>query len=141
MASPWVTEWGQFKSSGRLRNPRYALPALAKKSAHQNIAIILHISASRAAEFEAMFEAEELPLWDEYTAQGLFIECSLTRVANGSETQAGIQDYILYVVATPKGHDAHDRDPRFASLLKKAKRLQPAEPLVWFGDKIFERRA
>ncbi|MEA2460300.1 MAG: hypothetical protein QOH90_477, partial [Actinomycetota bacterium] len=33
-------------------------------------AIILRIRASEAEEFERLFEAEEIPLWDEYTAAG-----------------------------------------------------------------------
>jgi len=44
------------------------------------MAIVIHIDAVHAAEFEAMFEAEEIPIWDEYTAKGMFKECSLTRV-------------------------------------------------------------
>jgi hypothetical protein len=32
------------------------------QTATQTIAIILHIAADRAAEFEAMFEAEEVPM-------------------------------------------------------------------------------
>jgi hypothetical protein len=107
----------------------------------QSIAIILRISSDRAAEFEAMFEAEEIPIWDDFTAGGLFKECSLTRVTGGGETPDGIQDYILHILATAEGHTAHDHDPRFNDFLKRAQELQPKEPLVWFGDPIFERRA
>jgi hypothetical protein len=106
----------------------------------QTIAIILRIASDRTAEFEAMFEAEEVPIWDEYSSRGLFLECSLTRVAGGSETKEGVQDYILHIIATPQGHNQHDDDPRFASFLGRARKLQPAEPLVWFGEQIFERR-
>jgi len=107
----------------------------------QSIAIILRIAADRAPDFEAMFEAEEIPIWDDFTARGLFTECSLTRVTGGGQTPDGIQDYILHIVATEEGHTAHDHDPRFSSFLQRAKELQPNEPLVWFGDAIFERRA
>jgi hypothetical protein len=107
----------------------------------QSISIILRIAADRATEFEAMFEAEEIPIWDDFTARGLFTECSLTRVTGGGQTPDGIQDYILHIVATEEGHTAHDHDPRFNSFLQRAKELQPNEPLVWFGDTIFERRA
>jgi len=106
----------------------------------QSIAIILRIAADRTAEFEAMFEAEEIPIWDDFTARGLFRECSLTRVTGGGETPEGIQDYILHIVATAEGHTAHDHDARFKSFLKRAEKLQPKQPLVWFGDPIFERR-
>ena len=107
----------------------------------QSIAIILRIAADRVAEFEAMFQAEEIPIWDDFTARGLFTECSLTRVSGGGETPEGIQDYILHIVATEEGHTAHDDDPRFKSFLQQAQHLQPRQPLVWFGDPIFERRA
>ena len=105
----------------------------------QSIAIILHIAADKTAEFEAMFEAEEIPIWDEFTARGLFRECSLTRVTGGPVKRDGVEDYILHIVATEEGHNAHDHDPRFASFLQKAQKLQPEEPHVWFGDKIFQR--
>jgi hypothetical protein len=107
----------------------------------QSIAIILRIASDRAAEFEKMFEAEELPIWDDFIARGLFTDCSLTRVTGGGETPEGVQDYVLHIVATEEGHTAHDHDPRFGSFLKRAQKLQPKEPIVWFGDPIFERRA
>ena len=113
-------------------------------------AIILRVAADRTSEFEAMFEEEEIPIWDEYTAKGLFVEASLTRVEGGSENPTGtygggpvgIQDYILHVVATDHdAHSEHDNDPRFASFLEKAKLLQPKSPLVFFGTPLFERKA
>ena len=107
----------------------------------QSIAIILRIASDRAAEFESMFEAEEIPIWDDFMARGLFSDCSLTRVTGGGQTPEGIQDYILHIEATEEGHTAHDHDPRFKAFLKRAQKLQPEEPLVWFGDPIFERRA
>ncbi len=116
----------------------------------ESMAIILRIAADRAQEFEAMFESEEIPIWEEYTAKRLFLEASLTRVEGGSENPTGtfgggppgIQDYILHVVAADHdAHARHDDDPRFASFLEKAKRLQPMKPLVWFGKPLFQRRA
>ena len=107
----------------------------------QSIAIILRIAVDRVDEFEAMFQAEEIPVWDDFTARGLFKDCSLTRVTGGGQAPEGIQDYILHIVATAEGHTAHDQDRRFKSFLEKAQKLQPDEPLVWFGDPIFERRA
>jgi len=43
--------------------------------------IVLHIAADRAAEFEALFEADELKRWDEYTSRGRFLEARLIRCA------------------------------------------------------------
>ena len=38
-------------------------------------------------------------------------------------------------------HNAHDDDPRFQSFLAKAMKMQPKQPLVWFGEATFERHA
>ena len=92
-------------------------------------------------DFENLFAAEEVPIWDDFTARGRFLEARLVRAAGGSEERSGIQDYILHVVAADhEAHEEHDRDPRFRAFLAKAKEFQPEGPLVWFGDTIFERR-
>jgi hypothetical protein len=108
----------------------------------ETTAIVLHIAADRAKEFESMFEADELPIWNDFTRRGRFLEASLVRAAGGSEERDGIQDYILHVVAADHdAHEEHDSDPRFRAFLAKAQRLQPTGPLVWFGDTVFERRS
>lgn len=107
----------------------------------ETTAIILRIATEHTTKFEAMFEAEEIPIWDDFTSRGGFLEASLVRVVDGTEKQNGVQDYILHIVAANhEAHEEHDRDPRFRAFLKKAQRLQPKEPLVWFGQAIFERR-
>jgi hypothetical protein len=103
--------------------------------------IVLRIARDKTREFEAMFQAEEIPIWDDLTRRGRFVECRLVRVQGGSEGQPGIQDYILHVIAADHlAHEEHDSDPRFQSFLTKAQRLQPRSPLVWFGETVFERR-
>jgi hypothetical protein len=111
---------------------------------HQRIAIILRIAEEKAAQFEAMFSAEELPVWDDFIAQGFFLEASLTRVEGGSESpggdMGGVQHYILQVVVPNfAAHQRHDDDPRFKAFLNKAQQLQALEPLVFFGAPVFER--
>jgi len=104
--------------------------------------IVLRIASARSAEFEAMFEFQERPTWEDFTGRRRFLEARLIRVEGGSETREGIQDYILHIVAADHGaHEEHDRDPRFNAFLARAQRLQPMGPLVWFGRTIFERRA
>src|SRR2546425_5309383 len=104
-------------------------------------AIVLRIDTSRAQEFEALFEAEEVPIWDDFTAEGRFLEAMLIRCAGGSEERGGIVHYILHVVARDsQAHHQHDQDQRFQAFLEKARRLQPEPPLVWFGVPIQERR-
>jgi hypothetical protein len=115
----------------------------------QRIAIILRIAEDRARDFETMFGEDELPIWDEYTSQGLFLEASLTRVEGGSENPGGdmgggpdgVQDYILEVVVPDfAAHQRHDADPRFKAFLDKATRLHAMQPLVFFGTPVFERK-
>jgi hypothetical protein len=102
--------------------------------------IVLRIAEDRTAEFEAMFAAEELPIWDDFTAQGLFLDAKLVKVRGGSEIKPGIQDYLLQIVAADtSAHSAHDADPRFQSFLAKALKMQPVEPLVWFGEPVCSR--
>ena len=108
----------------------------------ETTAIILRIAADKASSFESMFEAEEIPVWDDFTRRGRFLEASLVRVQDGSEMRKGVQDYILHVVAVDRqAHDEHDSDPRFKAFLEKAQKLQPSGPLVWLGEPVFERRA
>src|SRR3989454_2308981 len=92
----------------------------------ETTAIVLRIAADRATDFEAMFEAEELPIWDDFTGRGRFLEARLVRAVGGSEQRRGIQDYLLHIVAADhEAHEEHDRDPRFRAFLAKAERFQP----------------
>src|SRR5437667_899875 len=104
--------------------------------------IVVRIASDKTREFEAMFEAEEIPIWDDFTRRGRFLQAGLVRASGGSEQRGGIQDYLLQIIAADhEAHEEHDRDPRFRAFLAKAERLQPEPPLVWFGDTIFERRS
>src|SRR2546428_12042076 len=108
----------------------------------ESTAIVLRLDANRATDFEAMFEAEEIPIWDDFTRRGRFLEARLVRAVGGSEQRGGIQDYILHIVAADhEAPEEHDPDPRFPAFLAKAEKLQPEAPLVWFGGTIFERRS
>jgi len=104
--------------------------------------IVLRIAADRTAEFESMFEAEELPIWDDFIARGLFLDARLIKVKGGSEVKDGIQDYLLQILAEDsRAHSAHDADPRFQSFLARAMKMQPINPLVWFGEAVHIRSA
>jgi len=104
----------------------------------QTMSIILRFRRERAPDFEAMFKAEVMPLWQEFKAEGKFISASLTPVQAGSEARPDIIDYILQVeVPGMAEHEAFDSDPRFLAFLKKAKPMQPEPPKVWFGESLF----
>jgi hypothetical protein len=105
----------------------------------QTIAIILKFRDSEADSFERMFEAEVLPLWNEFLAEGKFIGASLTPIQGGDRRPEGERHYILHVeVPGMSEHEEFDEHPRFLEFLPRAKALQPSEPNVWFGTTLFK---
>lgn len=105
----------------------------------QTIAIILKFRDEQAGQFEEMFRAEVMPLWEEFSAQGKFIDASLSPVEGGGEEREGIRQYILHVeVPGMAEHEEFDEHPRFLEFLPKARALQPAKPLVYFGTTLFK---
>lgn len=103
-------------------------------------AIIVRIRKDEAPAFERLFEAEELPLWDEFVADRTFLKARLARVEYGSEERHDVVLYLIYAeVPSMREHTRHDRDPRFKAFLEKARRLQPEPPSVFGGDIVFAR--
>jgi hypothetical protein len=103
-------------------------------------AIIVRIRKDKVAEFERLFEAEELPLWDEFSAEGKFRRASLARVEYGTEEREDVALYLIYAeLPSMTEHSQHDEDPRFNAFLGKARQLQPEPPSVFGGDIIHER--
>lgn len=106
----------------------------------QTNAIVVSIRGENVEEFETLFAAEELPIWDEFHRDGMLVSASLTRVAYGSQEKEGVQDYvILAVFHGMSGHTAHDKDDRFNAFLSKARAFQPSSPFVWGGTTIHAR--
>src|SRR3989442_15599426 len=104
----------------------------------ETTAIVLRIAADHAKDFEAMFEAEEIPIWDDFTRRGRFCEARLVRAIGGSEQRGGTQDYLLHIVAADhEAHEEHDRDPPFRAFLAKAGKFPPRPPPLWFRQQIF----
>ena len=103
-------------------------------------AIIIRIRANEAEEFERLFEAEELPLWNEYSAAGKFLKARLARIEYGTEEHDDVVLYLIYAeVPSMAEHSEHDSDPRFNAFLQKAREFQPEPPSVFGGDILFER--
>jgi hypothetical protein len=103
-------------------------------------AIIIRIRANEAQDFERLFEAEELPLWDEFSASGKFLKARLARVEYGTEERDDVALYLIYAeVPSMAEHSEHDRDSRFLAFLQRARELQPEPPSVFGGDILFER--
>ena len=103
-------------------------------------AIIVRIRKEKTEEFEHLFKAEELPLWDEFTSEGKFLRARIARIAYGTEERDDVALYLIYAeVPGMAEHSQHDRDPRFGAFLEKARKLQPEAPSVFGGDILFER--
>jgi|GEM_PF-4242519 len=84
-------------------------------------AIIVRIRKEEAAEFERLFEAEELPLWEELSSEGKFLQARLARVEYGSEERDDIALYLIYAeVPSMAEHSQHDRDPRLKRVSGKS---------------------
>jgi hypothetical protein len=103
-------------------------------------AIIVRIRKEQQDEFEHLFEDEELPLWDEFVAEGKFLKARLARIEYGTEEREDVVLYLIYAeVPGMAEHGAHDEDPRFLAYLGKARKLQPEPPSVFGGDVLFSR--
>src|SRR2546426_8486771 len=117
------------------------MPRKTKGVAAETTAIVLRVAADHATDFEAMFDAEEIPICDDFTRRGRFLEARLVRAIGGGEQRGGIQDYLLHVVAAGhEAHEEHDRDPRVPAFLAKAGRVPTDPPLGWVGDTFFAPR-
>jgi len=105
----------------------------------QTNAIILRFREDEAQRFEELFEAEVLPMWEQFKAQGKFLSASLTPVEGGSEMKEGVRDYILHVeVPSMAEHEEFDSTAPFLAFLAKAKPMQPEDPKVWLGTTRFQ---
>lgn len=105
----------------------------------QTIAIILKFRESEADGFERMFEAEIMPLWNQFLAEGKFIGASLTPIEGGDPRPEGERHYILHVeVPGMAEHEEFDEHPKFLDFLPRARALQPEKPLVFFGTTLFK---
>src|SRR2546427_7591202 len=89
----------------------------------ETTAIVLRIAADRATDFEAMFEAEEIPIWDDFTGRGLFLEARLVGPVGGGRNRKGFKDYPLPIVARDtKPHESTNRNPRSRPFPPKPRR-------------------
>src|SRR2546425_8887964 len=117
------------------------MPRKTKGVAAETTAIVLRVAADHATDFEAMFDAEEIPICDDFTRRGRFLEARLVRAIGGSEQRGGIQDYLLHVVAADhEAHEEHDPDPRVPAFLAEAERVPTDPPVGLVGGTFFEPR-
>lgn len=103
----------------------------------EQVVIILYFREEKAEEFERLFEAEILPLWKRFKAEGQFHSASLARIFD-DHIQKGYRNYMLVVeVPSRREHDEFDTHPQFLAFLEKARAIQPEEPTVWLAEPIF----
>src|SRR2546428_2065952 len=94
------------------------MPRKTKGVAAETTAIVLRVAADHATDFEAMFDAEEIPIWDDFTRRGRFLEARLVRAIGGSGPRGGIQDYPPHLVAAgPQGPPGHGPRPPVPAVL------------------------
>src|SRR3989475_12537976 len=114
------------------------MPRKTKGVAAETTAIVLRVAADHATDFEAMFDAEEIPICDDFTRRGRFLEARLVRAIGGGGQRGGIQDYLLHVVAGGhEGPEGHDPDPRVRGVPPEAGRVPTDPPLGWVGGAFF----
>ncbi len=105
----------------------------------QTNAIILKFREDQAGDFERLFEGEVLPLWRKFKSQGKIISASLTPIQGGIPPKKGVRAYILRIeMPSMAEHEEFDSNPLFNKFLAKARTMQPEEPLVWFGQTMFQ---
>src|SRR2546427_10055400 len=106
------------------------MPRKTKGVAAETTAIVLRVAADHATDFEAMFDAEEIPICDDFTRRGRFLEARLVRAIGGSEQRGGPQEYLLHAGAA--GHEApqgHHPGPRCPAVPPEAERGQQGPPV------------
>ena len=105
----------------------------------QTSTIILRFPESKAAEFERLFKAEVLLLWRKFKTEGKFIAASLTPIHGGFVPKKGLRYYILHAeVPGMAEHEEFDSHPLFTKFLAKAQAMQVEDPLVWFGETMYQ---
>jgi hypothetical protein len=103
----------------------------------ETIGIVLNVERDRAAEFEAGFREQELPIWQDYCGRGVLTTATLSRLEiSSARVEGAVQYLVVAIFATGEGHQLHDDDPRFHAWNERADIYQVAEPLVFGGETI-----
>lgn len=99
--------------------------------------LVIRIRKEQAAEYERLFEQEELPRWRDYHQRGLFKSARIFRSAFGSHEEAEIANYVIAVESVAEAHHEHDNDPGFQAFNERADAFQPEDPFVFGGEPLF----
>ena len=99
--------------------------------------LVIRIRKNQAAEYEKLFEQDELPRWRDYHQRGVFKSARIFRSAFGTHESADIANYVIAVESDGDGHHEHDSDLGFQSFNERADVFQPEEPFVFGGEPLF----
>jgi len=99
--------------------------------------LVIRIRKQQAAEYEKLFEKDELPRWREYHRRGLFKSARIFRSAFGSHESSEILNYVIAVESAEDAHHEHDNDPGFQAFNRQADEFQAEEPFVFGGEPLF----
>src|SRR2546428_12877029 len=96
------------------------MPRKTKGVAVETTAIVLRIAADHATDFEAMFDAEEIPIWDDFMRRGRFLEDHLVRAIGGGRSLGGLLDFLLSMAAAGyEGRPVHYPDSPMSAVPAK----------------------
>lgn len=99
--------------------------------------LVIRVRKGQAAEYEKLFEADELPRWRDYHRRGLFKSARIFRSAFGTHERDDIANYVIAVESAEEGHHEHDNDPGFQAFNRDADAFQPEDPFVFGGEPLF----
>ena len=99
--------------------------------------LVIRIRKDQAAEYERLFEQDELPRWHDYHRRGLFKSARIFRSAFGTHESGDVSNYVIAVESEGQGHHEHDDDPGFQAFNEKADDFQPEDPFVFGGEPLF----
>jgi hypothetical protein len=103
----------------------------------ETIAVVLSVKLDKVAEFEAGFHAHELPIWHDFSARGVLLRASLSRMDISSRPVDGTTQYLIVAVfADGEGHHLHDNDPRFNAWNKMADAYQSGDGMAFGGETL-----
>ncbi len=103
----------------------------------ETIGVVLSVKLDKVAEFEAGFQAHELPIWQDFNARGVLLRASLSRMDISSRPVDGATQYLIVAVfADGEGHHLHDNDPRFNAWNKMADAYQVGDGMAFGGETI-----
>ena len=100
--------------------------------------LVIRVRSEVAADYERLFESDELKRWRDYHERGRFKTARIFRSDFGTHEKDGIANYVIVVESEDDAHHEHDNDPGFQKFNREADKLQSEEPFVFGGSPLFQ---